>query len=165
LKNTSLEPVKEPVVSRAQIKNTIQEKKEEPKTKPDILNKNRENQVIQSFQDLINLTNNQKEIELKFDLERNVRLVKFEQGKIDISFNENLSKDFIKNLSQKLNDWTGKRWIITLSKEEGQTTIYEIKNKLKEELFNDIKKLEVYKKIMETFPDAELVDVKEEDKD
>jgi len=165
LQNTLLEPIKEPAVSKAQIKNTIQEKKEEPKTKPDILYKNRENQVIQSFQDLINLTNNQKEVELKFDLERNVRLVKFEQGKIDISFNEDLSKDFIKNLSQKLNDWTGKRWIITLSKEEGQTTIYEIKNKLKEKLFNEIKKSEVYKKIMETFPDAELVDVKEEDKD
>ncbi len=55
----------------------------------------------------------------------------FEKGKIDISFNERLSKDFIKNLSQKLMEWTNQRWIITLSKEKGQTTIHETKNELK----------------------------------
>ena len=57
-------------------------------------------------------------MELKYDLERNVKLVKFEDGKIDINFNENLNKNFIKKLSQSLFEWTGKRWIITLSKEE-----------------------------------------------
>ena len=41
-----------------------------------------------------------KEMELKYDLERNVKLVKFENGKIDINFNENLNKNFIKKLSQ-----------------------------------------------------------------
>jgi len=110
----------------------------------------------------VDLANKYREIELKFDLERNVRLVKFEQGKIDISFNENLSKDFIKNISQKLNEWTGKRWIISLSKDEGQTTFYENKNKLKSELMEAMKKSEVYKKITEAFPDAELVDIKDE---
>lgn len=164
LESASLQSNEDSFVSRTQIKNTIQEKKEVSKTKPDILNKNVENKIINSFQDLINLANSQKEIELKFDLERNVRLVKFNQGKIDISFNENLSKSFIKNLSQKLNDWTGKRWIITLSKEEGQTSIYEIKNKLKEDLFKEIKESEVYRKIMKTFPDAELITIEEEDK-
>jgi len=111
------------------------------------------------------LTNKHKEIELKFDLERNVRLVKFDQGKIDISFNESLSKDFIKNLSLKLNEWTGKRWIITLSKAEGETSIYETKNQLKEEILKDIKQTEAYKKVLEAFPDAELIDVQEEDRE
>ena len=55
---------------------------------------------IISFQDLINLANNEKEIELKFDLERNVKLVSFNKGKIDISFNEKLNKNFIKNLTE-----------------------------------------------------------------
>ena len=53
------------------------------------------------FQDLINLANKEKEVELKFDLERNVKLVSFNKGKIDISFNENLNKNFIKNACQK----------------------------------------------------------------
>ena len=158
------------IASKTQIKNTIQEKKEAPKAKPEILNEIKETKpetggfAINSFQDLIDLANKQKEIELKFDLERNVRLVKFEQGKIDISFNENLSKDFIKNISFKLNEWTGKRWIISLSKDEGETTVFDKKNKIKTELLDEMKQSETYKKIIEIFPDAELIDVKEEDK-
>ena len=158
------------VASKTQIKNTIQEKKEAPKAKPEILNEIKKTKpetggfVINSFQDLIDLANKQKEIELKFDLERNVRLVKFEQGKIDISFNENLSKDFIKNISFKLNEWTGKRWIISLSKDEGETTVFDKKNKIKSELLEEMKQSETYKKIIEIFPDAELIDVKEEEK-
>ena len=158
------------IASKTQIKNTIQEKKEAPKAKPEILNEIKETKpetggfVINSFQDLIDLANKQKEIELKFDLERNVRLVKFEQGKIDISFNENLSKDFIKNISFKLHEWTGKRWIISLSKDEGETTVFDKKNKIKSELLEEMKQSETYKKIIEIFPDAELIDVKEEDK-
>ena len=152
----------EGLISKTQIKNTIQEKKELPKIKPEILNEINTNNSIQSFQDLLDLTNKHKEIELKFDLERNVRLVKFEQGKIDISFNENLSKDFIKNISNKLNEWTGKRWIISLSKDEGETTVYEKKNHQKIELLEQMKQSEIYKKIMATFPDIELIDVKDE---
>ena len=162
IENTSGIIKPEALVSKTQIKNTIQEKKELPKIKPEILNKINTNNSIQSFQDLLDLTNKHKEIELKFDLERNVRLVKFEQGKIDISFNENLSKDFIKNLSNKLNEWTGKRWIISLSKDEGETTVYDKKNKLKAELLEQMKQSEIYKKIITTFPDIELIDVKDE---
>ena len=47
------------------------------------------------FQDLIDQANKEREIELKFDLERNVKLVSFNRGKIDISFNEKLNKNFI----------------------------------------------------------------------
>ena len=148
-------------VSSTQIKNTVQEKKEPPKTKSEITNNsNKKFYDINSFQDLINLANKFKEIELQFDLERNVRLVNFEKGKIDISFNERLSKDFIKNLSQKLMEWTNQRWIITLSKEKGQTTIHETKNELKLKFIKEIKETEEYRKIIEIFPDAELVDIK-----
>lgn len=162
IENTSGITKPEGLISKTQIKNTIQEKKELPKIKPEILNETNTNNLIQSFQDLLDLTNKHKEIELKFDLERNVRLVKFEQGKIDISFNENLSKDFIKNISNKLNEWTGKRWIISLSKDEGETTVYEKNDKRKAELIEQMKQSEIYKKIMTTFPDIELVDVKDE---
>jgi DNA polymerase-3 subunit gamma/tau len=163
--NNNTSPKADSLISKTQIKNTIQEKKEAPKIKPDTVNLASSAQEIHSFQDLVDLTNKHKEIELKFDLERNVRLVKFDQGKIDISFNESLSKDFIKNLSLKLNEWTGKRWIITLSKAEGETSIYETKNQLKEEILKDIKQTEAYKKVLEAFPDAELIDVQEEDRE
>ena len=48
---------------------------------------------VTSFQDLLDKSEKEKEIELKYDLERNVKLVSFNKGKIDISFNEKLNKD------------------------------------------------------------------------
>ena len=80
---------------------------------------------ITNFQELIDLANNEKEVELKYDLERNVKLVSFSRGKIDISFNEKLNKNFIKVLTEKLLAWTGERWIISLSKNEGAKSLHE----------------------------------------
>ena len=141
---------------KTQIKNISQEI-EKPKKD---LNEQVMTSNIKSFEDLVQLAENKKEIQIKYDLERNVRLVNFSEGKIDIAFNEKLSKDFIKNLTSKLLEWTGKRWIITLSKDTGSETIYEKKTQLKNKLFDEAKKSEVYKKMLEAFPDAELVEVR-----
>ena len=143
--------------STTQIKNVSQEI-ESPKQN---LNQNNLTSKINSFEELISLVGKNKEIQLKFDLEKNVRLVKFSEGKIDIEFNEKLSKNFIKNLTSRLLEWTGNRWIITLSKSKGDQTIYEKKNEVKKMLFEDAKKTEIYKKVMELFPNAELTNVEE----
>ena len=117
---------------------------------------------IRSFHDLVSMASNDKDMELKYDLERNVKLVKFEYGKIDINFNENLNKNFIKKLSQSLFKWTKKRWIISLSKEDGKSTLHEQKIEGKKKLLENEKQNLVYKKILNTFPDADLIDVKED---
>ena len=117
---------------------------------------------IRSFSDLVSMASKEKDMELKYDLERNVKLVKFEYGKIDINFNENLNKNFIKKLSQSLFEWTKKRWIITLSKEKGANTLYEQEIKRKKNVLEHEKQNLVYKKILNTFPDADLIDVKED---
>ena len=117
---------------------------------------------ITSFQDLINQANKEKEIELKFDLERNVKLVSFNKGSIDISFNEKLNKNFIKNLTEKLLLWTGDRWIISLSKNTIAKSIYEKNQEYKSNKIEDFKKSKTAKDIQEFFPDAKLIDLKEE---
>ena len=117
---------------------------------------------VGSFSDLVSLANQDKDMELKYDLEKNVKLVRFEQGKIDINFNENLNKNFNKKLSQSLFKWTKKRWIISLSKEERANTLHEQKIERKKNILESEKNNSVYKKIINTFPDADLVDVKEE---
>jgi len=118
---------------------------------------------VRSFSDLIYLSEKNKEMQLKYDLERNVKLVNFENGKIDINFNENLNKNFIKKLSQNLYKWTGKRWIISLSKEENSKTFYQQKIDEKEKLLNDEKKSKIFKEISSVFPDSDLIDVRTED--
>jgi DNA polymerase-3 subunit gamma/tau len=98
-------------------------------------------------------------MKLKYELEKNVNLVSFEKQRIEISFNENLDKDFIKNLSSKLYNWTDLRWIITLSKIKGEPTKREKEINLKKDLIEEQKDSSIYKDILSKFPDAELMDV------
>ena len=114
---------------------------------------------IENFENLIVLVSKKKEIEIKYDLEKNVNLVSFNQGKINISFNENLSKNFIKNLSEKLLQWTGKRWIITLTREIGQKTVFEKKIESEKIFLEKERKDQFFKDFKEFFPDANLVSV------
>ena len=150
-----------------QIKNIAQEEKQTPEAKPEIkvVDKN----LINSFDDLLNICTFKKEIKLKYELEKNVNLVKFERNRIEISFNDNLDKDFVKDLSSKLYEWTAERWIITFSKSKGEMSVKEKQKNKKDKLINEVKNLEFYKKVMKKFPDAELIDVKlnekKEDKD
>ena len=138
-----------------QLKN-IDQKQE---NKPEVQTEENHNS-IKSFQDLIELCALKKEFNLKYDLESNVRLVSFDKNLIEISFNENLDKNFIKILSAKLYEWTRERWIITLSKKEGQFTIKELKKKFKENITNDFAKSQEFKKIKQIFKDIKIKDLK-----
>ena len=150
-------------ISKDQIKNTTQTKPELTSPNPKNLKKNVNVENIKSFEDLIKLSSNKKEVELKYDLERNVNLIKFSEGKIDISFNENLGKNFVRNLSVKLLEWTGKRWVITLTKDVGQKTFAELQLINRRQLIEKEKKGEVYKKFKNIFSDGELVEVSKKD--
>ncbi len=138
-----------------QIKNVVQEKKTEQNEN---INKN-ENLTISSFNELLKVCNLKKEIKLKYELENNVNLVSFENQRIEISFNEDLDKEFIKNLSSKLFEWTNIRWIIALSKQKGQMTKKNQELIIKKNLLEKIKSEKFYKNILEKFTDAELIDV------
>ena len=116
---------------------------------------------ITSFQDLIDQANKEKEIELKYDLERNVKLVSFNKGAIDICFNEKLNKNFIKNLTEKLLLWTNERWIISLSKNTVAKSVYEKNLEDKRNKLEKFKKSKIAQDIQKAFPDAKLIDFKE----
>ena len=147
-------------ISKDQIKVTTQTKLDSNFLKEKVTkDPNLDLEKINSFEDLIELSTKKKEIGLKYDLERNVNLVKFSDGKIDITFNEKLGKDFVRKLSEKLHQWTGKRWVISLTKEVGQKSFIEKKKIINNKNLEDGKKKEVYKKFKSLFPDAELVNV------
>ena len=101
--STNLELRKDETID--QIKNITQEKKSKPKIQLDV--KGLEEKQIVTFKDLLEVCIEKKEAKLKYELEKNVNLVKFEKNIIEISFNENLDKNFVKDLSLKLLEWTG----------------------------------------------------------
>ena len=144
----------------SQIKNFSQEKtfKTEEKIESKLIKVE-----IKNLEELIKICNEKKELKLKYELETNVNLVSFTNQRIAISFNENLNKDFVKELTLKLYEWTRQRWIITFSKELGELSEKQKKNNKKAKIIEDAKKEDVYKKVLENFPDAELVEVKFKD--
>ena len=147
--------------TKNQLKSTEQIKNNPLKTLSSDTKKNIE---ITSFQDLIDQANKEKEVELKYDLERNVKLVSFNKGKIDISFNEKLNQNFIKNLTEKLLLWTGERWIISLSKNSEAKSLYEQNQEKKSNKFENFKKSNLAEEFEKAFPDAKLIDIQEKEK-
>ena len=161
----ALEPSKQKgkFESNDQIKNIIQ-------TKPENILKNEPEkaftnnlEIIKNFSELIELASIKKEAQLKYDLEKNVNLIKFLPGKIDIGLNDNLNENFIRKLSEKLLEWTGNRWIISLSREQGEKSMHDKKEEKLKNIIKDIKKTELYKNFTKNFPDGELIEIKKED--
>ena len=116
---------------------------------------------INSLSDLISICVLKKEIELKYELENNVNLISFKNNNIEISFNDNLNKNFIKNLTTKLLSWTGERWIITLSKKTGLKTMKEMEIQNNNNKLDDLKNSELFKEAINLFPDLEIVNIKD----
>ena len=144
-----------------QIKNFVQEEKITPEIQTKV--KSEEILSIKSLNELIDVCSKKKEIKLRYELEKNVNLVKFEKNLIEISFNESLDKNFVKDLSSKLFEWTNERWIITFSQLKGEMSVKSKKNNIKKLLIDKIKESKIYLKVLKNFPDAELVDVKLKD--
>ena len=145
-----------------QIKNITQEKKSSSNLNEavELIDKSKISyETIRDFENLIDLCSKRKENVLKYDLEKNVRLVKFFDGYIEFSFDQNVEKGFIKNLSKKLYDWTGKRRILTLAREKGLPTLQETKLKQNLNELQEATNTEVYKKTLKAFPDAKLISV------
>tara|TARA_B100000941_G_C28184814_1_gene388865 strand:- start:30 stop:581 length:552 start_codon:yes stop_codon:yes gene_type:complete len=142
-----------------QIKNIIQ-KEEEDKT---FENNNKYDQIL-SFNQLISLCLLKKEMSLKYELETNVNLVSFEKNRIEIAFNENLNKNFIKDLSTKLLEWTNERWVITLSKKKGLTTTKDTQKKINKDQIKLYENSDNFKNIKNIFDDIVLTKVEEKEK-
>ena len=159
--NDSQNEKKTKSIFKDQLKNTDQVKTNVLKS-PELKTQPLKSLVLKTFEDLIQVATREKEVELKYDLERNVKLVSFAPGKINITFNERLNKNFIKILTEKLLKWTGERWIISLSKNQGDETIYEknLTNK-KDKIIKEMNS-ETVKNFLTAFPDAKLIDVTED---
>ena len=146
-----------------QIKNISQTNKVEPEKKLASDLKGIKTLNINSFNNLIEICNIKKEIKLKYELENNVNLVKFENLRIEISFNEKLDKNFVKDLTYKLHDWTGERWIITLSKTIGKISYKDQLKKTKNEEIEKIKNSKLFSDLRDKFFDINLIDIKNKD--
>ncbi len=143
-----------------QIKNVSQKDEIAPKLN---LKESTEKIAINDFDKLVEICNLKKEAKLKYELESNVNLVSFSTGRIEISIDNRLDKNFVKLLSEKLYEWTAQRWLISFSKEKGKPTLKEKNISNKQLLIEQYKDSNQYRELKNLFSDAELIEVKNED--
>ena len=128
-----------------------------PRPQPEALG---EALVLNSFDELILLAEDKRDIRIRTLLRRNVRLVNFADGKIEVNLTENTPHNFITDLSNRLQEWTGRRWMVVTSREGGQPTLEEaekaeVRDRAEQALANP-----AVDAILQRFPGARIVDVK-----
>ena len=89
-----------------------------------------------------------------------VHLVNFQKGKIELNPNDNAPKDLASKVGSLLYEWTGQRWIIMMSQEKGELTLEEQQERKKEEDLQEIMKESRVKEILNLFPDAKIIKLK-----
>jgi len=122
--------------------------------------KNEDIRAIKSFADLINLAAEKRDLSIKSALERDVRLVRFEDGTLEIALEAGARKTLIGELSKKLADWTGRRWMVAVSAEAGSPSLRAQAEMRKAEMKDGVRGDPLVQAVMERFPGAEIVDVR-----
>ena len=117
---------------------------------------------LNSLADIAALAAEKREIRLKLAIERQMRPVKFEQGRIEIALVPNADREMVQELAKKLSDWTGSRWLVIVSREEGGATISEGREAAQTQLLDDARSDPLVAAVMRRFPGARIVDVRVE---
>ncbi len=116
--------------------------------------------ALARFEDLIALAAEKRDLAIKTALERDVRLVRFEDGQLEISLQPSASRTLVGDLSRKLTAWTGRRWMVAVSSEEGAPTVRSQMETQKAELMQGVRADPLVRSVLERFPGAEIVDVR-----
>jgi DNA polymerase-3 subunit gamma/tau len=121
---------------------------------------NRSAVALHSFEDLIALAAEKRDLGIKSALERDVRLVRFEDGRLEIGLEPSAAKMLVSDLSRKLAEWTGRRWMVTISAEQGAPSIRSQSETRKAELKDSVSADPLVRAVLSRFPGAEIVDVR-----
>ena len=114
---------------------------------------------INSFADLIALAAEKRDITTKMALERDVRLVRCEDGQLEIALEARAPKTLVHDLQRKLTGWTGKRWIVVVSKEQGAPTMRAQADAQQAEIERDVQHDPLVQAVLSRFPGAKIVGV------
>jgi DNA polymerase III subunit gamma/tau len=114
---------------------------------------------LRRFEDVVALASEKREIVLKSQLERDVRLVRFEEGRIELSLTETGSRTIANDLTRALQQWTGERWMVALSSEEGGATLHEKAVAAERERKEGAANHPLVQAVLSKFPGAQIVNV------
>jgi len=114
-----------------------------------------------NFEELLALFDRRREAVLRSHLATNLHLVRFEHGRIECRLAPGAPANLTNRLGQLLSEWTGARWLVAISDEEGQPTLRQQKEAHEHELRNEVASHPLVQAVLETFPGATIAAVRE----
>jgi DNA polymerase-3 subunit gamma/tau len=117
--------------------------------------------AIGRFSELIELAAQKRDLGVKAALERDVRLVRCEDGRLEIALQPSAARTLVNDLSRKLSLWTGRRWMVVVSAESGDPTVHAQGEARRVELKTGVRADPLVQAVLARFPDAEIVEVRE----
>jgi DNA polymerase-3 subunit gamma/tau len=115
---------------------------------------------LSTFEDVVALAALHRDIQLKLALERDVRLVRFEDGAIEFSPAPGASAQLAQVLMRRLQEWTGRRWIVAVASEAGAPSLKEVADEKARLAMNGVRADPLVRRALEIFPGAEIVAVR-----
>ena len=112
---------------------------------------------LDKFEDVVALAAANRDIQLKIALEKDVRLVRFEQGTIEFSLIPGASPQIAQTLMKRLQEWTDRRWMVVVSTRDGASSLQERAEALEKEKRTGIEAHPLVKSVFEHFPGARIV--------
>ena len=117
--------------------------------------------ALARFEDLVALAAEKRDIAMKVALERDVRLVRFEDGRLEFNTARGASPHLAQDLSKRLLEWTGRRWMVALSSEEGAPTIKDVSDAQRQETLTGVSADPLVRAVLDKFPGAAIVAVRD----
>lgn len=115
---------------------------------------------LANFQDLVALAGKNRDLITKSALEADVRLVRFEDGRLEIALERTAPRALVTDLGRKLEDWTGRRWTVIVSNEAGQPTLREQNLRAKGERERAAEADPRVQEVLARFPGTKVVEVR-----
>ena len=116
--------------------------------------------TVAQFTELVALAAEKRDLTIKAALERDVRLVRMEDGRLEMALEQGASRAIVQDLSRKLSDWTGKRWMVVVSAEPGAPTLRAQAQARQEELETGVRGDPLVQAVLNRFPGAQIVGVR-----
>jgi DNA polymerase-3 subunit gamma/tau len=116
---------------------------------------------LQSFNDVIALVVMKRDARLRVLLEEEVSLVRYEPGKIDIHLLPNAPRELANELREKLNAWTGRKWMVAVSAKPGARPVGEVRRAEKASLVEAARADPFVQRLLSEFPQAEILEVRD----
>ncbi len=116
--------------------------------------------ALNSFEDVAALFQQKREALIHANIVNYIHPVKFQQGHLAIRLKENAPQALIGQLSDKLNLWTGERWVISTSREAGDPTLAERNQQAAKTEQEDVAASPVVAEVLKLFPSAKIIEIR-----